>query len=724
MVYHIIKKFATLKKVVKYCKQTGYACIDYETTKGGFEFEHNYPLMLGISFQPGSCYVLPLGHFESPFKNNWVEMLVYFGKEVLEDPNIIKIAQNLKFEQKWSMRYGIGMYGKLFDTMLAKYALDEERPHDLDSMTMRFYPQYAGHKDEIAKLERQYKGWDKIPLKYMAKYCATDCHIEFLLMVYFERKMIKANVYNLFRNILMPESTVIAESEFEGLPVDKAHTLAMKEKYEGLIKEINHRMMTYPEVIQFQRWAKRNHLRKILLKIKAEIKEIKKENKPNADRLIANRVQKISRLLAGEITSKKDTYVGLNLGSPQQLVQLLFKPPYGAKKGFKFKVNPKHFTVDNKTKQMSQTPSTGEDALKFYKRKYKNPFLDDIVDMREKSKLYSTYIIGTLEKLTPQNRVHANFKIHGTVTGRLSCVEPNLQNVPRVITNPDIKPMFIPPPGFILLELDYAQAELRILAELAKEKKMIEWFNQDYNIHLATACKMSGALDRYAEVKDIEKDDDHPENLFWKKKKKKAKTVNFGIAYGQTEKKLAQTLDDDGTTIFESEQEAKEFLEEWFETFPNVYPFFKKQHNFAKKHGYVINMFGRKRRLPDIYSPKFGKMLEAQRQSVNAPIQGASNDFTVCSSITINELRKRGKLPLELPQLYTVHDSIGYAVRPKYIHELVPKLLEICDNPETEKYFGFKLKYVKMKVSFEVGKSWGELHDYDEWADYDELLTN
>lgn len=723
MVYKIIRKFKTLQKVVGYCKQTGYACIDFETSKGGFEYEHNYPLMLGISFQPGSCYILPLGHYESPFKNNWVKMLTYFGREVMENPKIIKIAQNLKFEQKWFMRYGIGMYGKLFDTMLAKYALDEERPHDLDSMTQRFYPKYYGHKSDIARLEKQYRGWEKIPLKFMAKYCAIDCHVEFCLMTYFEVKMIKANVYNLFRNILMPESTVIAESEFNGLPVDKDHALKMKDKYEQLIKEINHRMVSYPEVIAFQRWAKKEHLRKVLGRIKDEIEDLKKENASNTARLITNREQKISQILAGQHTSKKDSYPGFNLGSPQQLTQLLFKPPYGAPYGFKFKANPKHFTINKKTKVVSDTPSTGEDALKFYKRKYKNAFLDDIVDMREKAKLYSTYIIGTLEKLTPKNVVHASFKIHGTVTGRLSCVEPNLQNVPRAITNPDIKPMFIPPPGFVLLELDYSQAELRILAELAGEKKMIEWFNRDYNIHLATACKMSGALERYDEVKSIEKDDDHPENLFWKRKKKKAKTVNFGIAYGQTEKKLAQTLDDDGTTIFESEQEAKEFLEEWFETFPNVAPFFKKQHNFAKKHGYVVNLFGRKRRLPDIYSPKFGKMLEAQRQSVNAPIQGASNDFTVCSSITINELRKKNKIALELPQLYTVHDSIGYAVRPEKVHELVPQMLKICDNPETQKFFGFKLKHVKMKVSFEVGKNWGELHDYDEWADYTELLA-
>ena len=140
-VYKIIRKEKEVDQLIKYCKQTGYASIDFETSGDPVNSFFSYPTILGVSFQPGSSWIIPLAHFDSPFKpgDRWIKILVHFGKEVMEDVNIVKIAQNFKFEFKWFLKYGVTPKGRLFDTMLAKYLLDEERPHDLKSMVINGY---------------------------------------------------------------------------------------------------------------------------------------------------------------------------------------------------------------------------------------------------------------------------------------------------------------------------------------------------------------------------------------------------------------------------------------------------------------------------------------------------------------------------------------------------------------------------------------------------------
>jgi DNA polymerase-1 len=427
------------------------------------------------------------------------------------------------------------------------------------------------------------------------------------------------------------------------------------------------------------------------------------------DKAKARRLEKkIADINSGKFT-KKEAPKELNLNSPAQMIDLFFNSEYG----FKFKV--KKYTKDKKTKKETKTPSTDEEALTLLKDKDKTGFIDGLLKHRELQKLYSTYIIGIDNILSDQQRVHSSFLIHGTVTGRLSSKEPNLQNVPRITTNADIKPMFIPPKGYLLLEVDYSQAELRVVAEMAKDEAMIDIFKRGYNIHFATACKANGVLDKYSQMKAIYDDPKHPDNLFWVKQHKRAKLINFGILYGQTEKKLSVEL---GC----SEREAKEFIDQWFKGFPQIAKWIKRQHRLAAKKGYVISPWGRKRRLPDIASDSFGKFLEAQRQSVNAPIQGCASDFTQFSSVVIREKILKGELP-EMIYAYTVHDSLGYFIKPEHIHKAVPQIVKICANPETMEYFGFQFKEVTMKVSPEIGRNWGDLKDYDPWANYKKLVA-
>jgi DNA polymerase-1 len=491
---------------------------------------------------------------------------------------------------------------------------------------------------------------------------------------------------------------VLAESEYEGLTIDRPYLKNLVTVYGKKIARLDKKLRNHKRIIKYNRSMLKAHKMKLLTQVENEIEALLEKGHEPGDKVIRNREEKISRYMSGVFTTNKEKFEGINFNSPKQMGDLFFNSKYG----FKFK-------PVKQTK--SGGDSTDEEVLEILKPKDKSGFISDLLENRGLTKLYSTYIKGMYDKLGDDNKIHGSFLLHGTVTGRLSSREPNLQNIPRTLTNADIKPMFIPPPGYLLMEVDYSQAELRVVAELANETAMIDIFKRGYNIHVATACKANGVLDKYIEINKILKDPTHPDNEFWERQKKRAKLLNFGILYGQTKKKLSIELEC-------TEEEAQIFINEWFAGFPKIERWIKKQHALAKKQGYVRNLFGRKRRLDDIYSDHFGKFLEAQRQSVNAPIQGTASDFTLFSTIIIREEKQKYNLPGDMPQVYTVHDSIGFYIRPELIHQTVPKIIEICANPQTRQWFGFSMTKVNMKVSPEIGKTWGGLEDYSPTTDY------
>lgn len=725
----VVKKLKELKRLIEYCKLTKYAAFDFETT--GLKYYEKYEKLtvLSISYQPGSAWVIPLDHFESKFSKKTKKILDALRLEIFENYDIIKVAWNLKFEYKWLMRYGIYLKGRLFDGMLAKYLLDEMRPMGLKEFVDKVFPKYSGYESSTRN-----KDWSKIPFKVLAPYAALDTDLTLRSMIYMEPKLIKLGFYNLFRNLLMMHTRVLAESEYRGIDIDREYLEQLMEKYEALIKEQQSKLCLNKKVLKYDRLKKKEVDEILIEALKKEIREIKDGDSKQKDRVIKGREEKIKQILQGDFKGKVGKLKGyekLNFASPKQLIDLLFISKYG----FRFKIL--RYTVDKKTKKPTSTPSTDESVLVELKPKDKSGLLENLLKLRELEKLYSTYIKGIHEKLSSQNKIHASFLIHGTVTGRLSCVDPNLQNIPRDTTASDIKKMFLPPPGQLLLEVDYGQAELRVLAEMAEDKAMIEIFKKGFNIHVATACKAYyGNLDKYNEVKGIISKADtmsgseleRPENknlLAWAKRKKAAKTVNFGIIYGQGDEKLAMGMG-------ESLEYAANFKKDWFKSYPQAVAEMERLRKFASRNGYVLNMFGRKRRLPDAqFRDKWhaksqnmmGKYMEALRQAVNAPIQGASSDFTSFSQIIIRKYKKLGWLPKTLNQLYTVHDSIGFGIDPKDVHWVLPIIIKICDNPETQRYFNFQLKHVQMKVGGELGLNWGNLREYDAWTNYTKLLT-
>ena len=423
-----------VKELIAHCKKTGYASFDFETTGLEYYEKHNKPLCLGVSFQPGSSWVIPLAHKDSPMLKNkvWVKALKLFGREVLENWDIVKIAWNLKFEYKWCLRYGIKCRGRLFDAQLAKYCLDEERPNDLKSWVQTLYPQYGGYEDKINKGANAVP-WAEKPLDDLMKYCGIDADLTGRIMNYFEGRLIKLGFYNLFRNLLMMATRVLAESEFKGMVIDREYLLSLMASYKIKITEAEKALNTQPALMKFIKKNNAKIVADFILKEELEIQEIRKNNAPNAARLIANRETKISNYRSGVFTAKEQEKLGgLNWKSPQQVIDFFYKPityqtPKGAKQaGTKFglKMTPKLFTD-------SGAPSTSEEALELLRPQDKTGVIDALLTFRGLEHLNKIYIQGMYDILGSDDRVHANFKVFGTVTGRISCEKPNLQNIPR-----------------------------------------------------------------------------------------------------------------------------------------------------------------------------------------------------------------------------------------------------------------------------------------------------
>lgn len=710
---HRITKMSEVKELINHCKKTRYASIDFETSGLKYYESFEKPLCLAVSFQSGSSWLIPLAHKESCFRKNnqWKKALRLFGKQVLENWDIVKIAWNLKFEYKWFLKYGIIMKGRLFDAQLAKYCLDEERPNDLKSWVERLYPEFSGYAKEIKSEEDgEERKWENIPYQELSKYCGIDADLTGRMMYYFEGKLIKLGFYNLFRNLLMMTTRVLAESEAMGMLVDRPYLQQLCKDYKIKIETCSHKLNNHPALLKFNRLRKKQVLRKLIADTTLQVAAMQQEDAHKNATLIRNRENKIKGFLEGNFNKKeKESMEPLNWNSPKQVIEFF----YNSKFGLNLPII--KYTENKKTKEKSDNPSTDEDTLLKLAVKDKTNTLKTLLEYRGITKLYSTYIQGYYDRLSTDDRLHASYKLAATVTGRTGA---DIQQIPRVTTNPDIKKMFIPPPGMIFVNADYGQAELRVVAELSEDKAMIEIFRKGYNIHMATACKINGGLHRYDEAKAAEKDENHPDNIFWIKQKKRAKTLNFQILYQGGAKKLAAELEC-------SVEEAKQFTRDWFEAYPEATKWIAKQKKLAYKHGYVKSPFGRKRRLYNIYSEKDGTRFEAERQAVNAPIQGTSSDFALLSGVVIREKVMKGELPeLTLPQVVFVHDSIGFYAWPKDMHKLVPQIIKICENPDTLPYFGFELKHVKMKMSIEVCvKNWAEAKDYDPWVDYTKLVA-
>lgn len=732
--YHFswAKTMADVKKVVKYCKMTRYCAHDYETS-GHLSSDHRgYPTCISIAFQPGYAYVIPLAHKDSPLRkgNKWKRILKYIGRELIQNDRIVKVAHNFKFEHGWWLKYGIRPRGVILDTMLMKYLLNEKRPHDLKSLAYSFFPQYANYsikgEDTERTPEEVVQFWSNVPLETLAPYNALDSDLCLRLAIYLEQRIRECGFYQLYRNLLEMASYNLAEVESRGYLVDRPYLDGLCESYKTKIEEAEAKMYAVPSLIKYNKKrvkaAKKALLDGLLEQIEIKTNELDsttdKKKLGSLQRSITNLQKKYDNYSAGVGLTKKDkeSLQPLNLKSVKQLIDFLYYNKYG------LRLPIIKYTEDKKTKKPTKNPATSEDVLLELKDKDETGFIETLLKYREITKLYSTYIVGIRDILNPDNTLHGSFLIHGTVTGRLSSRNPNLQNMPRDTTAKDIKYMFVCPKGKVMMQLDYSQAELRVVAGWSQDKQMLEWFRVGHDIHLATACKKYKIS--YEDAYKIYSNEDDPDFKIWKVRRKQAKTIGFGVLYQQGPNHLKESLSTPDHKA--TKEEAIEFLDEWFDTFPRIRKFVKKQQKFAEEHGYVVSPFGRKRRLPEARNKREqGKYAKALRDAVNAPIQGTASDFALFSSILIREQIMQGKLPASIEQIGTIHDSLMFYLDPKDMNdEVVDHLFNICKDPDTQKYFGFKLKGITMAVDFELGLRWSKLKGYKRGTDYAEVYKD
>lgn len=718
--FKIIKTWDQLLKLIECCKKSGYACVDFETNADGIYNKGFKPTILSVTFQAGSGCSIPLNHPETKDTCepgwNWKKALLKFGHEVIEDYNIVKLAWNGKFDFQIFNLYGIFYRGTLIDGMLAKYCLNEERHNGLKDMVRRYLPDVANYEADkgFDKLP-----WDQKPLKPLCKYGCQDTDYTFRLTIFFESRLIELGFYNLYRNLIMTSSRVLQSCEVNGLYMDREFNEKLLAEYKPKIDKARETCLNLSHVKAFEKLYNMQKIGKYVASIQAELDELD-YNDPKDAKKIANREQKISNIKAGIFSNKKerDLVRPINLGSPVDLPQLLY-----SKEGFHMPII--KYTTDRKTGKPTNKPSTDEDTLTELRLKYKNPkspkaiFLDSLLELRGLEKMYKTYIEGWHEKVQDDSCLHGKYNIIGTTSGRLSSSDPNLQQVPKTSVDPNIKNQLIAQPGKLYLVSDFSQAELRFMAHLAKDKTYLDAFNSGNDPHLAIAAQKYGVP--YEEAYKMYHDEDHPDHKLWKVRRKQAKQIAFGLIYGIGAKLLAVKLSDPKAGLIVTPEEAQKEMDIFFKQHPRLKKFKAKQEKYLQEHGYLMSLFGRRRRLPQIYGDNKDQAY-AKRMALNFPCQSCASDVTLFGSVLIYYLMRQGKLP-KMDEVATVHDAVYFNTDPKYINTwTISTMWEIFRDPDTKPYFGFHVDDVTMDMDYTIGRTMAEELPFIPGYDYNKML--
>ena len=346
-----------------------------------------------------------------------------------------------------------------------------------------------------------------------------------------------------------------------------------------------------------------------------------------------------------------------NINSPKQLGVILFEKlnlPYG--------------------KKTKTGYSTAAEVLE--KLAPEAPIVSDILEYRQLTKLKSTYADGLANYISEDGRIHGVFHQTITATGRISSTEPNLQNIPiRMELGRLIRKVFIPEDGFLFVDADYSQIELRVLAHISGDQTLIEAYREAQDIHRITASQVFHTP--FEEVTDLQR--------------RNAKAVNFGIVYGISSFGLSQDL-----SI--TRKEAAEYIEKYFETYPRIKQFLDEAVAYAKEHGYAATLFGRRRPVPELSSSNFMQRSFGERVAMNSPIQGTAADIIKIAMIRVNERLKAEKLRSRL--ILQVHDELLVEAAEDEV-DIVKKILE-------EEMHGAANLEVCLEIDMHTGKNWYE----------------
>jgi DNA polymerase-1 len=481
-------------------------------------------------------------------------------KSLLENKKISKIGYDLKFAIKALSREGIKVLGSLFDVQIAHYLLHPDMRHALDLISENYLNKIIIEEQSLIGKGKTKVNLSSLKPELITNFAADQASAIFNLSAIFEKEMKEIGLWDLFKDIEIPLSVVLAKMENEGIALD--------------VEMLNTYSIELTNELSLQ-------------------------------------TEKIHELAGEEF----------NIASPKQMGEILFKKMELTKK-------PK------KTK--SGQFSTSEETL--LKLKDSHPIIDEILNFRAVKKLLSTYVDALPALVNPNTkRIHTTFNQSVASTGRLSSVNPNLQNIPiRTKRGMKVREAFISKDeNYILMAADYSQIELRIMASLSKDEGMLQAFNNGVDIHSATAAKVYKI----------------PVEQVDSTMRSNAKSVNFGIIYGISAFGLSQN-------IGVSRTEAKEIIDNYFEQFPKVKEYMDWSIEQAREKEYVETVMGRKRYLSDINSRNAVVRAMAERNAINAPIQGSAADIIKKAMIDVQaEMDKRG---MQSKMLLQVHDELVF----------------------------------------------------------------
>ena len=537
-----------------------------------------------------------------PSNRQEAEKFVNIFKPLYENPKILKIGQNIKYDLEVLRNYGVDLKGALWDTMIAHYLIQPELRHNMDYMAETLLNYKTIHIDElIGPKGKNQKSMRDLPPTLVYEYACEDADVTLKLKNVLEPKLKESGVEHLFYDIEMPLVPVLAEMEMNGVCID---TDSLNE----------------------------------------------------TSKIFTNRMQELEQRiyeLAGE---------QFNIASPKQVGDILFG---------KMKI------IDKPKKTKTGQFVTSEEVL--MQLKHKNEIVEDILNHRGLKKLLGTYIDALPKLINPRTgHIHTSFNQTITATGRLSSSDPNLQNIPiRGEDGKEIRKAFIPEPGCLFFSADYSQIELRVMAHLSQDENMMNVFREGKDLHAATAATIYKK-----DINDVSRDE-----------RTKSKRANFGIIYGITVFGLAERLDI-------ARDEAKQLIDGFFQTFPQVHQYMEASKQKAREKGYAETVFHRRRYLPDINSHNATVRNFAERNAINAPIQGSAADIIKVAMIRIfNRFKAEG---IRSKMILQVHDELNFSVYPEE-KEIVERIvIEEMQN-------AFPLS-VPLVADSGFGQNWLEAH--------------
>ncbi|PZQ45857.1 MAG: DNA polymerase I [Micavibrio aeruginosavorus] len=607
--YTLIQDMDVLRQWIARAYETGFLAIDTETTS----LTPSMANLVGISLcaNVGEAAYLPLGHSDGAvdllgggsagIKQIPMKEAIAALKPLLEDPSVLKVGHNIKYDWQMLALQGIHM-SPCDDTMLMSYTLDgTSNSNSMDEISKRVLDHEPIKYDDVTGTGKSRITFDLVPLEKARDYAAEDADITARFYHHFKPRLARESMASVYEDIERPLIPVIAQMEMTGIKVDRAILNRMSGEFG-----------------------------KKLIELEAEIQKI-----------------------AG---------TQFNVGSPKQIGEVLFDQmglPGGSK---------------TKTGQWSTDVGVLEDLAR-----QGHEIVKKILEWRGLAKLKSTYTDALQEQINPRTgRVHTSFSMAGTSTGRLASSDPNLQNIPiRSEEGRKIREAFIAEEGYVLLSVDYSQVELRLAAEMAGVKALKQAFRDDVDIHALTASQVFGIpLDQI--TPDV---------------RRQAKAVNFGIIYGISGWGLASQLNI-------SPAEASNFIKKYLSAFSEIQDYMERTKEEARKFGYVRTLLGRKCYIMNINASNAGWRAGAERQAINAPLQGTAADIMKKAMIKIPPALTKADLGARM--LLQVHDELIFEVPEKELEQSKALIKTIMENVVALD--------VPLVAEAGSGHSWGQAH--------------